>query len=119
VSYYKKVLQPGETVLEVARLHWITYARAMLMVFIAACVLVLGLVYGDQDQQRSVLYVALVLGAIGVLLWLWTTLRRSGVEIVVTDRRVIYKRGFINRYTAEMKAARLRDGSDPRHRQQL
>ena len=32
----------------------------------------------------------------------WTT------EIAVTDRRVIYKRGFINRHTIEMKWTRSR-----------
>jgi uncharacterized membrane protein YdbT with pleckstrin-like domain len=40
--------------------------------------------------------------ALGAVFALQTSLLRWGTEIGVTDRRVIYKRGFIARHTAEM-----------------
>jgi len=107
VSYYQKVLQPGETVRQVARLHWITFARAIGVLIAAICVLALALSYGNHEQQQAGLYVALALGAIGVLLWIGAAMRRVGVEMVVTDRRVIYKRGFIHRYTVEMNVSKI------------
>ncbi|HKM62890.1 MAG TPA: PH domain-containing protein [Acidisphaera sp.] len=107
MSYYQKVLQPGETVRQVARLHWITFARAIGVLIAAICVLALALSYGNHEQQQAGLYVALALGAIGVLLWIGAAMRRVGVEMVVTDRRVIYKRGFIHRYTVEMNVSKI------------
>ena len=107
MSYYQKVLQPGETVRQVARLHWITFARAIGVLIAAVCVLALALSYGTHEQQQAGLYVALALGAIGVLLWIGAAMRRVGVEMVVTDRRVIYKRGFIHRYTVEMNVSKI------------
>jgi uncharacterized membrane protein YdbT with pleckstrin-like domain len=107
VSYYEKVLQPGETVREVARLHWVTFSRAIVLLLAAVCVLLVALSYGDHDQQQAGLYVALGLGAIGVLLWIAAMLQRVGVEMVVTDRRVIYKRGVLHRYTIEMNVSKI------------
>jgi uncharacterized membrane protein YdbT with pleckstrin-like domain len=80
----------------------------MLLVFLAVCVLVVALTYGTTPEQHLAgLYAALALGGLGVLMWILAALRRSGVEIVVTDRRVIYKRGVFHRYTVEMNVSKI------------
>jgi uncharacterized membrane protein YdbT with pleckstrin-like domain len=45
---------------------------------------------------------SVTLAALGVVFAAHTSLTRWGTEIGVTDRRVIFKRGFIARSTAEM-----------------
>ena len=107
MSYYKKVLQPGETVRQVGHLHWILFGRAIALLVAAVGVLALALSLGNHEQQQAGLYVALVLGGLGVLFWLTTAMHRSGTEIAVTDRRVIYKRGVFRRYTVEMNVSKI------------
>ena len=93
--YVDKVLQPGEQVRYRASLNWILYAPGAALWLVAA---VLYLV----TANGFVHLIALVIFAIGLFLiaraWFewWTT------EIAVTDRRVIYKTGFIRRKTTEM-----------------
>lgn len=102
MSYVQSVLQPGEHVRYATNLHWTIYLPGILLLILAAAVYWVG--------HRSV--------AIGAA-WIWDGLagivfagaavalfmawfRRWTTEIAVTDRRIIYKRGFIRRRTIEM-----------------
>jgi uncharacterized membrane protein YdbT with pleckstrin-like domain len=98
MSYVKEVLQPGETVLYASTIHWLIYAPAILLliVAIAATFQTIG---GSEFVWRSislVCFAASLLSAARAWFKRWTT------EIAVTDRRIIYKRGFIRRHTIEM-----------------
>jgi uncharacterized membrane protein YdbT with pleckstrin-like domain len=72
MAYVHSVLQPGETIKVIGRLHWIIYLRSLLVV------------------------------AIGSVHFLITMVRRSITELSVTTQRLIYKHGFIRRRTVEM-----------------
>src|ERR1043166_9416272 len=101
MSYVNRVLQPGEVVRHRASLHWILYVRGLLLLIVAALIFIV-----IPDRQGFVHWIAAAAGwrclAVGLALighawyrW-WTT------EIAVTDRRIIYKTGFIYRETSEM-----------------
>ena len=102
MRYIERILQPGETLLYEGRIHWIIYLPSMIMLLLA-----LGSLAGLSAAKTSAteyswLFAcgAFVLGG-GVMLasaWFkrWTT------EIDVTDRRIVYKRGFIKRHTVEL-----------------
>jgi uncharacterized membrane protein YdbT with pleckstrin-like domain len=100
MGYVDNVLQEGEQVRYRASIHWIVYWPAALA-FIAAGV---ALWYAMFAQRGHYLWLvaAGVLGVVFLALlfreWFnwWTT------EIAVTNRRVIYKTGFIRRQTNEM-----------------
>lgn len=100
MSYVQQVLQPGEQVRYQASIHWITYLHGALWL-VAAAVFSLFVPTGWRDSY-IVVVIRLVLVAGGIYFlaraWFdwWIT------EIAVTNRRVIYKRGFISRTTAEM-----------------
>ncbi len=102
MSYVKSVLQPEETVLFRSRLHWIVYVPGLLMLVPAAA----AGIGGNYIQELDVRYVCWAVGAIFLLFALLKLLaewaRRVTTEIAVTDRRVIYKRGLIRRYTIEI-----------------
>jgi len=98
MNYVDEVLQPGETVLFVSTVHWLTYAPAMLLLA-AAIGTQFFAVGGNETVWRAIsllCFAASLLGAAGAWFRRWTT------EIAVTDRRIIYKRGFIRRRTIEM-----------------
>ena len=77
-SYTESILSTGERIKFVARYHW-------LYMFITICWLTFG---------------SLIL--IGPFIFLIRIIDRYTSEIVVTNKRFIYKRGFIQRHTHEM-----------------
>ncbi len=110
MAYYSKILLPDEQVRVHGRLHWAIFVRAWIC-FVVAIVAGAAALYvrsdGADQATDSPLPLALaVIGAIFLVLWVILALaawaRRSTTEIVVTDRRVIFKTGFIQRRTMEM-----------------
>ena len=100
MSYVQKVLQPGEEVRYQATIHWVTYLHGAAWLLAALVVRVVtpadwrdGYVYGG-------IMIALVAAGVFFLARAWFMAWIT--EIAVTNRRVIYKHGFISRTTAEM-----------------
>jgi uncharacterized membrane protein YdbT with pleckstrin-like domain len=100
MSYVKHVLQPGERILWIGKKHW-TVFRYSLLFLIVGIVLIL-VEYNFFDSGLMIAATAVLFGLLtlvyGIRAWFdrWTT------EIAVTDKRIIYKTGFINRHTKEM-----------------
>ena len=100
MSYVKSVLQPGEKVLMEGHLHWIAYWHAMLFLVLGT-----GLVWLEYQFRINDIVIGITAATFGVLFlvaFLRTWFVRWITEIAITDRRIIYKRGFINRHTEEM-----------------
>ena len=101
MSYIRHILQPGEDVRFAATIHWITYVKGFLVLILAAAMLVVGerANSGRQIWLIAAAFIAVIAGILIVRAWFhrWIT------EIAVTNRRVIYKTGFISRKTIEMQ----------------
>jgi uncharacterized membrane protein YdbT with pleckstrin-like domain len=102
-SYVESVLAPGERIVHRAAIsHWnfaLSYLTgALCLIGAAAAVYV--------DWQRGPL-IAAVLTVIGVVVIMVAVIRRGTSELVLTDRRIIAKRGFIARATVEMTLAKV------------
>jgi uncharacterized membrane protein YdbT with pleckstrin-like domain len=93
MSYVDSVLQPGERVVVRGHLHWILYWHAILFAVLA----VVSAGFGPVGVMAAMAFGVLFILSFGHA---WFT--RWITEIAVTDRRIIYKRGFINRHTVEM-----------------
>ena len=98
MKYVEEVLQPGEKILFASTIHWLIYTPAILLLIaaIAATFQTLG---GSEFVWRLIsllCFAAALLSAARAWFKRWTT------EIAVTNRRIIYKRGFIRRHTIEM-----------------
>jgi uncharacterized membrane protein YdbT with pleckstrin-like domain len=100
MSYVQSVLQPGEKVLLLGRLHWIAYWPAILS-FVLGTVLVAWL-WGAGYGDVVIAIAAIVFGALSLYFFVTAWFERWITEIAVTDRRIIYKRGLIYRHTEEM-----------------
>ena len=100
MSYVRHVLQNGEKILYEARIHWINSVLGVLVLL--AALFIYAFAESIQRGQTFLHYVAgiLVLVALALLFWAW--FRRWTTEIAVTNRRIIFKEGFISRKTVEM-----------------
>ena len=105
MSYVEKVLQPEEKVVAVAKKHWMIYGKGIVLLVVAIIIVVGGPAWLGNAIVFQVLaaFLALLALILFVRAWFeqWTT------EIAVTNKRVIYKRGFISRYTTEMNMEKV------------
>jgi uncharacterized membrane protein YdbT with pleckstrin-like domain len=105
VSYANSVLQTGETIKAVGKLHWIVFWRGFVLAAIG--LVLLGYGYRTQTEARQdVASVLVIVGElfllVGAVLLASAWFHRWITEISVTTHRVIYKTGFIRRHTVEM-----------------
>jgi uncharacterized membrane protein YdbT with pleckstrin-like domain len=106
MAYYTKVLQPDETVKFVGRLHWIIYWKAIVLGMLSACVAVLWLNQPESQRPALTILLAVLLG-LAVIFFVLRWFHRVGTEIVVTDKRIIHKTGWIARNTEEMNVTKV------------
>jgi uncharacterized membrane protein YdbT with pleckstrin-like domain len=101
MPYVDRVLQEGESVRHIARVSWVTYLPGLFLWAVAG--VLAGILPHDQSFYHYViLFVGVVLFVIGAILLARAWFHRITTEIAVTNRRIIFKRGFIRRYTVEM-----------------
>ena len=106
MNYVRRVLQPGEAVIHVTRIHPIIFLPAILW-FVAAVVLLVAALSFTGDLRiagQALAVFCLIFAAASALP---AFLRRISTELAVTDRRVIYKSGIIARHTLEMNRGKV------------
>ncbi|MGH7043843.1 MAG: PH domain-containing protein [Acetobacteraceae bacterium] len=106
MAYYTKVLQPGENVRYVGGLHWIIYKHSIVFGVLTVIALV---IYLDQSagQWPIALLAAIIFLLLGIISFVRSWFVHVTTEIVVTDKRVIYKVGWIARRTEEMSVTKV------------
>src|SRR5215831_18488744 len=97
MRYIDHILQPGETVAYTTTLHWVVYLPAIGLWLLAFIALMVG---GALGAASLLVAMVCVLCGLGLAFSAW--FRRWTTQIDVTDRRIVYKRGFIRRHTVEM-----------------
>jgi len=99
MRYIDQVLQPGEKIVFSSTLSRAIYIPGILL-WLAALLLAVA---GSVLQPSNVwLWSALAVALLAAISSLKAWFRRWTTEIDVTDRRVVYKRGFIRRHTVEI-----------------
>ena len=98
MGYVDENLITDEVVTYRARLHW-----TMLVVpCIVAVLCAAADVFVARSSMQQRLPVAAVVIVVGVFPLIQSLIRRSAAEFAVTNKRVIFKAGIVNRTTAEM-----------------
>jgi uncharacterized membrane protein YdbT with pleckstrin-like domain len=97
------VLQPGETIVYTTKLHWLIYARTILLMITSVILLGVGLLINDNQNMTMAFGIgAVVVALVALFTGLRAFIRRATTELAVTDHRVIYKTGLLSRHTIEM-----------------
>src|SRR5271166_5847108 len=105
MKYVERVLQPGETVQYRSTIHWVIYVPSFSLFMVAAIGVAILFKRGTNPLAFSLPLPLLLIGigCIGGLLsFIHAWFKRWTTEVAVTNRRIIYKRGFIRRHTIEM-----------------
>jgi uncharacterized membrane protein YdbT with pleckstrin-like domain len=111
MSYYTKVLLPDEQVRIVARLHWAIFLKSWMWFALAAAAgAFAAYLYQAQSPSPQEQGIPAMVAGVAALFFLLLALgsllsaliRRGSTEIVVTDRRIIFKEGVLRRRTMEM-----------------
>jgi uncharacterized membrane protein YdbT with pleckstrin-like domain len=105
MSYVNRVLEPGENVV-----YRTTYSKSLFVpaILLALCALAAAWAGDESASMPAVFFfVAIVLGVLALYSALRAATRRWSTEIAVTDRRVIFKRGLIQRHTVEMNLQKV------------
>ena len=106
MAYYTKVLQPDEKVKFVGDLHWTIYRDAILFGALAVVSLIAHLrLSADQAFIASIVAALFLLLAVVFFIRSWFI--RATTEIVVTDKRIIHKVGWIARRTEEINITKV------------
>jgi uncharacterized membrane protein YdbT with pleckstrin-like domain len=106
MAYYTKVLQPGEQVKYVGKLHWIIYRSSILLGLLAIVVAIFSATL-DDNQRFAALIGAAILGVLAIMALIKSWFLQWTTETVVTDKRIIHKGGFIARHTQEMNITKV------------
>jgi uncharacterized membrane protein YdbT with pleckstrin-like domain len=105
MSYLDKILQPDERIVAIGKKHWIIYLPGIAVLVLAVLIEIGAMLLPNLGFALEIVAAIVAVFALILLLreWFsqWTT------EIVVTNRRVVYKRGFISRFTREMNMEKI------------
>jgi uncharacterized membrane protein YdbT with pleckstrin-like domain len=102
MGYVERVLQPGETVRLTTTISWTAYVPGLLLCLAGILVFLIPGVHSPGFVHGLDILIAALLFLAGLVISARAWFRRMTTEVAVTDRRIIYKRGFIHRYTVEM-----------------
>ena len=103
-SYVESVLADGEKIIHRASIsHW----NFALSYVIGAAFVAAGFAALFISNRTAVFVGAAVALAIGIIVLLAAMIRRATTELVLTDRRIITKRGLISRDTVEMNLGKV------------
>lgn len=98
MGYVSENLMPGERVVHGARLHWIIFVKAAVMV-------VLSLWMFTGGSQRVGLATFFLL--LGIVLGLSAAVELQISEFAVTDRRVLAKTGLVRRHSRDINLGKV------------
>jgi uncharacterized membrane protein YdbT with pleckstrin-like domain len=106
MSYARSILQSGETIIVIGKLHWIIYRWAILSLF--AGVLMVWLEHAYFPARETLAAVtALTFGVLFLTTFAFAWFIRWITEFAVTDRRVVSSRVFISRRVEEMNMEKV------------
>jgi hypothetical protein len=106
MTYYTKVIQPDESVKYVGKLHWTIYRNSILLGVLTVVLAISGLNVTD-DYRLGMLSASGIVACLTIVSFLRSWFVRVTTEIVVTDKRVIHKVGWIARRTEEINVSKV------------
>ena len=115
MAYVEKILLPDERIIYSATLHWVLYLHGLFLTASAGFVghfsnWFLRIAFGDRlgdEFTKPVSAIAMIVVLSGAILLLGAYVRQTSTEIVITNKRLIAKYGFVSRATFEIMVNRI------------
>ena len=107
MKYVEQVLQPDERIIHAARLHWLVYLIPVVLLIVASLCAVIAAGSDKPGIAIPLFMIAGLLAPIGLISAAGVAVRSLTTELVLTDRRIIYKTGIFQRHTMEMNRSRI------------
>lgn len=113
MAYPRENLAPGEVVVVHRHPHWKSLAGPVLLFWLATAVagLLLGLLWGADSLYQARPWGTVVIAALWAAAVIWWLARPVttwiSTHFVVTDRRVIYRRGLLTRSGIDIPISRI------------
>ena len=110
MGYVERIVQPGESILHAARLHWFIYLKGLALLLLALVCIMFALAVGSSERPGIEIPLWLgagVLALLGVVSAAAAMIEQATTELVLTERRVIYKTGLLKRHTMEMNRSKV------------
>jgi len=105
MSYIDSILEPGEEIRYRTTVTWTAYGPAILLALCAIASFIVAETSAPLAGVGAFAAVFFALATIVTFVPAW--FQRFTTEIVVTNRRIILKRGLIRRHTVEMNMTKV------------
>lgn len=115
MPYPEKLINEDEEIVEHLHPHWLTLVPAVLAFLVVCALTGVGLAFlpdgPDNDGARQALLLALLAVALGLLTWLTLApvIRWRCTHYVITDRRVLIRRGVFHHSGRDITLGRISD----------
>ena len=104
MSYVTNTLSKDEEIMEIGKLHWSCYIFAFSIAIFALLFILVGLIGIASEESGTG---PVILGIIFGLWALYSFIKTKSTEIIITNKRVILKRGLVSIRTEELKNAKI------------
>jgi uncharacterized membrane protein YdbT with pleckstrin-like domain len=105
--YVDEILQPDEKLLYSTTIHWFIYLPGLFALVVALTSFVAAINVDNNFGKLSLMALAIFSALYGIIGVARAWFRRYTTEFDVTDKRVVYKTGFIQRRTIEMNMDKI------------
>ncbi|MFQ5954880.1 MAG: PH domain-containing protein [Kiloniellales bacterium] len=105
MRYVQEVLRPDETIIYEASVHWAVYLPGIACLLFGFAMFVIGVALFkdvESDAAAFLAFTGVYLLFLSPIAFVLGYIIRRNTEVVVTDRRVISKTGWISRKTSEI-----------------
>jgi uncharacterized membrane protein YdbT with pleckstrin-like domain len=115
MSYTEKVLLPDERIVYAAGIHWVVYLRGLAITIFGGVASYYSydfLLYAfgatiTRYAQHAAAGLGLIIVLVGVAFLAGAYVRQTSTELVLTNKRIIAKYGFVSRTTFEIMISRI------------
>ncbi len=104
MSYVARSLGPGEVIVHVARISWVTYVWSIV---VGAIGVFLWVYAWRADLAPIWLYAGAAVFVLGFIWFLVVRLRNGSIELAVTNHKVVAKEGLLARNTIEQRLEKI------------
>ncbi|MDE0119263.1 MAG: PH domain-containing protein [Bdellovibrionales bacterium] len=104
MSYIKKTLTTGETIIVSKRYHWVFWFWPLVRLIVPFLVIICGIMAWNGGVFSPFVMTIIILFAASFIVLLFVLfIKHISTENVATNKRVIFKRGFIRSDTDELR----------------